>query len=434
MVLTCAAIGLTFHLDPTLLGGSVAPQITWVGPVVLMFAAIIPNSPRKMLVAGLVCASMNPLAMLVAKFQGKWDFGSSGNVLVMHYPDYLLAGVAVFISHIVTRLGQQVTKAREMGSYRLVEKLGQGGMGEVWRASHRMLARDAAIKLIQPDVLTRDVGKNADLISRRFEQEAKTTASLRSPHTVQLYDFGISEDGAFYYVMELLDGIDLDTLVKKFGPQSPARTAFILRQVCRSLSEAHSRGMVHRDIKATNIFLCRMGNEYDFAKVLDFGLVKVLESEGETQMTIAGSTTGTPSYMAPELALGSSDIDGRTDLYGLGCVAYLLLTGTFVFQEKSSTAMMLAHLRNTPVAPSTRSGREIPASLERVIMMCLEKDPAQRPASAEAIVSLLDSSDDISPWTPRDAERWWNSNLPGDLRSIRDSDAVTSQPSELRTI
>ncbi|HYR86508.1 MAG TPA: serine/threonine-protein kinase [Terriglobia bacterium] len=414
MVFTSAAIGLTFHMDPVLAGRPVLPMITWIGPVVLMFAAIVPNPPARTLLAGLIAASMNPLGMLIAKAQGTWNFGSASDLLLMHYPDYLLVGVSVVISHIVTRLGQQVTKAREMGSYRLVTMLGQGGMGEVWRASHRMLARDAAIKLIQPDMLTRDFGKNAEVIRRRFEQEARTTASLRSPHTVQLYDFGITEEGAFYYVMELLDGIDLDTLVKKFGPQPPARVVSILRQVCRSLAEANRQGMIHRDIKPTNIFLCRLGNEYDFAKVLDFGLVKVLQDENETQMTVPGATTGTPSYMAPELALGNSHIDGRTDLYGLGCVAYWLVTGCLVFEERSSTAMMVAHLHKVPVPPSKRVELAVPASLDRAIMMCLAKEPAERPADAETLANMLDSCDDIGFWHPQDAERWWRSNMPGD--------------------
>jgi serine/threonine protein kinase len=220
-----------------------------------------------------------------------------------------------------------------MGSYRLVTLLGKGGMGEVWRARHHMLARDAAIKLIQPDLLSRKSGNSAVLLRRRFEQEAKATALLRSPHTVERYDFGVTRDGVFYYVMGLLDGIDLETLVKKFGPQPLARVVNILRQVCRLLADAHSHGMIHRDIKPTNIFLCRMGNEYDFAKVLDFGLVKILNGN-ETQMTVEGATTGTPAYMAPELALGNSDLDARADLYGLGCVAYWLTTGSLVFEEK----------------------------------------------------------------------------------------------------
>src|SRR5882724_12985887 len=276
MVFTAAALGLMMHWFRVPKEWPVSPMISWSGAVVLMSAAIVPNSPMKTLVASLIAVSMNPLSMLIAKARGTWDFGSLSNVIGMHYPDYLLVGVAVVISRVVTKLGQEVTKAREMGSYELVTLLGKGGMGEVWRARHHMLARDAAIKLIQPDVLSR-TGGNSVLIRRRFEQEAKTTALLRSPHTLELYDFGVTKDGVFYYVMELLDGIDLETLVKKFGPQPPARVANILRQVCRSLGDAHTHGMIHRDIKPTNIFLCRLGNEYDFVKVLDFGLVKVLD-------------------------------------------------------------------------------------------------------------------------------------------------------------
>lgn len=411
MVLTSAAIGLTFHIDPVLTSRPVAPMITWAGVAVLMFAAIVPNHPRRTLVAGVISAAMNPLGMIIVKAQGQWDYGPPSSLLIMHYPDLLLVGVAVVVSHVVTRLGQQVTRAREMGSYQLVSQLGKGGMGEVWRASHRMLARDAAIKLIQPDMLTRDLGKNADVLRRRFEQEAKTTASLRSPHTVQLYDFGVSDNGSFYYVMELLDGVDLETLIKRFGPLPPSRVVHILRQVCLSLAEANRYGMVHRDIKPTNIFLCRMGTEYDFAKVLDFGLVKMIEDHDVTQMTAPGGTTGTPSYMPPELALGGSEIDGRTDLYGLGCVAYWLLTGGLVFEEKGSTAMILAHVRNTPIPPSQRSGLPIPESLERIVLMCLEKERDRRPASADALVRMLDDSG-VEQWSARDAELWWRANMP----------------------
>ncbi len=227
-----------------------------------MMSAIVPTAPAKMLIAGFVSVSMNPLSMLIARARGLWDFGPTSQVLVMHWPDYLLLGVAVVISHVVTTLGRQVTKAREMGSYQLVKMLGKGGMGrEVCSEAsrHRMLTRDAAIKLIQPDLLNRVSQKDAKLMQRRFEQEAKATASLRSPHTVELYDFGVTDAGVFYYVMELLDGIDLGTLVKTYGPQSPARVVHILSQVCKSLGEAHRHGMVHRDIKPSNIYLCRHG-------------------------------------------------------------------------------------------------------------------------------------------------------------------------------
>src|SRR5258706_1520418 len=182
------------HWEPVSEGTQVMPTITWTGAVVLMFAAIVPNAPSKTLVAGLLAASMNPLAMLVARARGTWDFGPASNVVAMHYPDFLLVGVAVVISRVMAKLSQQVGKEREMGSYSLLTMLGKGGMGEVWRARHRMLARDAAIKLILPEMLSAKSGKNALLIQRRFEREAKTTALLRSPHTLELYDFGITED------------------------------------------------------------------------------------------------------------------------------------------------------------------------------------------------------------------------------------------------
>ena len=434
MVFTGAALGLLMHWSHVPKDWPATPMISWIGAVVLMSAAIVPNSPMKTLVASLIAVSMNPLGMLIARARGSWEFGSASNVLIMHYPDYLLVGVAVVISRVMTKLGQQVTKAREMGSYRLVSLLGKGGMGEVWRARHHMLARDAAIKLIQPDMMNGKSGSNSVTIRRRFEQEARTTASLRSPHTVELYDFGVTKDGVFYYVMELLDGIDLETLVKKFGPQPPARVANILRQVCRSLADAHGHGMIHRDIKPTNIFLCRMGNEYDFAKVLDFGLVKVLD-EQETQITLDGATTGTPAFMAPEMAMGNSPVDGRTDLYGLGCVAYWLTTGSLVFEEKGATAMLLAHLQKTPVAPSQRTQTAVPATLERAIMMCLAKDPAQRPASADALVRMLEGSDGAGSWTSEDAERWWRTHMPGEVSQNAAAELPTlASPDALPTL
>lgn len=432
LVATSLALGLVIHWEPHPKGAPVMPMITWIGAVVLMFAAILPNSPSKVLAAGLISASMNPLAMLVGKLRGTWDFGPS-SIAAMHYPDFLLVGVAVVISHVVTRLGQQVSKAREMGSYQLVSKLGSGGMGEVWRARHRMLARDSAIKLIQPDMLSDHSGRNAALIRRRFEQEARATALLRSPHTVELYDFGVTDDGVFYYAMELLDGIDLETLVKKFGPQPPARVAGILRHVCLSLGDAHRHGMIHRDIKPTNIFLCRMGNELDFAKVLDFGLVKMLDGN-EGGMTGDGATTGTPAYMAPEVALGNP-IDGRTDLYGLGCVAYWLTTGCLVFEENGATATMLAHVQKEPVPPSQISEMSVPASLEGAILMCLAKNPADRPKTAESLARMLDRGGDLGSWTPEDAERWWQTNMPENAVAEQDDiQTIPLRPSRETTL
>ena len=431
MVLMSVGIGLVDHLEAMAPDSPVIPTISWIGAVVLMFAAIVPTAPAKMLIAGFISVSMGPLGMWLAKARGTWDFGSSSKVLVMHWPDYLLLGVAVVISHVVTTIGRQVTKAREMGSYQLVKMLGKGGMGEVWQASHRMLTRDAAIKLIQPDLLNRVSQKDAKLMQRRFEQEAKATASLRSPHTVELYDFGVTDAGVLYYVMELLDGIDLATLVKTYGPQSPARVVHILSQVCKSLGEAHRHGMVHRDIKPTNIYLCRMGNEYDFAKVLDFGLVKVLDAK-DLQLTGIGAATGTPAYMAPEVALGNEHIDGRCDLYGLGCVAYWLLTGSMVFEESNATAMMLAHLQKAPIPPSEKTGLAVPLAVEQAIMMCLAKKPEERPANAESLARALAAGNDLGVWTQEDAEEWWTANVPdGGVHARLESDpsAVTQSMS-----
>ena len=196
-------------------------------------------------------------------------------------------------------------------------------MGEVWRAEHRLLARDAAIKLVRPEVLGARNDQEVQLTLRRFEREAQATAALNSPHTIQVFDFGITQDGTFYYVMELLAGRDLESLVREFGPLPAARTIYLLRQVCHSLADAHARGLVHRDVKPANIYVCRMGLDYDFAKVLDFGLVKIRNRpSADSLTTMDQSTTGTPAYMAPECILGDVDVDRRADVYALGCVAY----------------------------------------------------------------------------------------------------------------
>ena len=203
--------------------------------------------------------------------------------------------------------------------YRLVEKLGSGGMGDVWLAKHQLLARPAAVKVIRPEALG-NVERRESMI-QRFQREAQTTATLSSPNTVRLYDFGVSETGSFYFVMELLNGIDLESMLERFGPLPPERVVMLLRQSCRSLSEAHAAGLVHRDIKPANLFVCRMGREFDFLKVLDFGVVKRATSDQDVLLTGKGGITGTPAYMAPEFILGGDEVDGRADLYALGCVA-----------------------------------------------------------------------------------------------------------------
>jgi eukaryotic-like serine/threonine-protein kinase len=258
-------------------------------------------------------------------------------------------------------------------------------------------------------------------VVERFRREAEAASGLQSPHTIRLYDFGETRAGTFYFVMELLDGLDLETLVRRFGPVPAARVVEILRQTCHSLGEAHDRGLVHRDVKPANIYLCRMGREYDFMKVLDFGLVKYDEDQNilDTIKTNAEMTTGTPAYMAPEMANGET-IDRRADIYALGCVAYWLLTGQMVFEADSPLRMLIQHIQATPVPPSIRSGRPVPRALEDLILRCLAKSPADRPATVDELVAALDEITLDQAWTQADAREWWEANIavPADGRAV----------------
>jgi len=293
-----------------------------------------------------------------------------------------------------------------LGHYRLIKKLGEGGMGEVWRARHQLLARPCAIKLIKPDLLGEG---RRDAATERFQLEARTIARLTSPNTVRLYDFGVSETGSFYFVMELLTGMDVASLVQRFGALPPARAVAVLLQACRSLGEAHAAGVLHRDIKPQNLFLCRLGLDFDVLKVLDFGLVKSLH-EGAAQLTTDGVLTGTPAYMPPERVMGGA-ADERSDLYSLGCVAYWMLTGRAVFTGEPMT-VMIHHARTVPQPPSKVSGSPIPARLEEIVLSCLEKAPEKRPSSALALYRQLDELGLTPPWTPEHAEVWWREHLP----------------------
>ena len=295
-----------------------------------------------------------------------------------------------------------------VGSYRLVSPLGSGGMGEVWLAKHRLLARPAAVKLIRHDSAR---GPQQERLVRRFQREAQVTAGLRSPHTVQLYDFGVNDSGSFYYVMELLNGLDLHKIVTRFGPQPAERVIALMRQTCRSLAEAHDLGLVHRDIKPANLFVTRLGPEYDYVKVLDFGIVK--DQPGHDHTTLSGQhiVQGTPAFMAPELLLAET-VDGRTDLYSLACTAYWVLTGLPVFNVNTAAQMMLAHVQTKPAPPSEASELEIPPALERVVMRCLEKSPANRVATALALDAELAKIPVEQPWTQERAREWWENHAP----------------------
>jgi len=304
---------------------------------------------------------------------------------------------------------EQLNEALAVGSYRLVSPLGSGGMGEIWLARHRFLVRPAAVKLIRHDVAP---GAARDQLVRRFEREAHVTAALRSPHTVQLYDFGVNESGSFYYVMEYLEGLDLHRVVTRFGPQPAERVLVILRQACRSLAEAHERGMVHRDIKPANLFVTRLGTEYDYLKILDFGVVKEQSSPDATLLSNPDIVQGTPAFMPPEIVLGEKRVDGRADLYSLACAAYWLLTGHTLFEAATPAQMLVHHVQTRPVPPSERSELSIPKRLEAILMTCLEKDPTRRPSSALQLDSQLAEVRCESPWTNERARHWWETHAP----------------------
>jgi DNA-binding NtrC family response regulator len=301
-----------------------------------------------------------------------------------------------------------------VGSYSLIEQIGSGGMGEVWLARHQLLARPAAVKIVRETMM--GIAEDGNTLRQRFAREAQATAELQSPHTVQLFDFGMTETGSFYYVMERLCGLDLQRMVERHGPLPPERIIFLLKQACRSLSEAHALGLVHRDIKPANLFVCRLGPEYDFLKVLDFGVVSRQGREPVAPITMAGMVLGTPAFLAPELASGQGPFDGRADIYGLGCVAYWLLTGRPPFEAGDALTLLKHHSDTPPSPPSALASDAIPADLDALVLECLSKDPSLRPASADVLCERLDAVTIAEPWDQRRARQWWERQEPDVVR------------------
>jgi serine/threonine-protein kinase len=417
-VVVALAISLSDHLEPLHADLSLA-SISWLCLWIACFPLVVPASSRWTLVAGLASASTWPLAYLVGLALGNPAMPLPALAL-NSLEGYIAVGVAMFSTNLIRRL-------QELGCYQLVEKLDHGGMGEIWRARHRMLARPVAVKLIRPELLGVKSPVEAASLVARFQREAEATAALHSSHTVALHDFGVTPEGAFYYVMELLDGLDLETLVRRFGPVPPERAIHLLIQACDSLAEAHATGLIHRDVKPANILTCHWGLKWDFVKVLDFGLVKSAWTMGDDDhVTSEGTITGTPAYMAPEAALGGQAIDERVDLYGLGCVAYWLLTGERVFAGRTPVEVLLHHVKTPPVPPSERLGRPIPASLEALVLACLAKDPEERPASAEWLAARLAECETAGDWTPERARAWWDAARSGGSTAPRADDTRTS--------
>jgi serine/threonine-protein kinase len=307
--------------------------------------------------------------------------------------------LSVVTSHVIYGLRERVKEAVRLGQYTLGERLGSGGMGEVYKATHALLKRPAAVKLLPPE----KVGAPA---LRRFEREVQLTSQLTHPNTIAIFDYGHTASGIFYYAMEYLEGIDLDRLVRRYGPLPPARVVHILRQVCGALAEAHQMGLIHRDVKPANVILCRRGGLFDVAKVVDFGLVKDLQADDPVELTGANTIAGTPLFLAPESITGADTVGPESDLYALGAVGYFLTTGRPPF-EGSLIEVCGHHLHTPPARPSDRLGRSVPRPLEEVLLRCLEKDPRLRPASAAELGATLLAACP-GDWTQEAARLWWD--------------------------
>ncbi len=368
--------------------------------VLLGRAALVPSEPRRTAwISAASVAAIPAVTFLLFRGNGSRELLAGALVTQAVLWASFTVVLATLISNVTFHLRRSVARARRLGQYRLLEKIGEGGMGVVYRAEHEMLRRPTAIKLLLPQ-------SAGELNLRRFEREAQLTARLTNPHTVSVYDFGRTPEGAFYYVMEYLDGVDLERLVREDGPLPPGRVVHILRQVCEALSEAHGIGLIHRDIKPANILLSESGGVSDVAKVLDFGLVKEVNESDASRLTRDDVFAGTLHYLAPETIQAPGSPDPRSDLYAVGAVAYYLLTGQTVF-EGLPIQVIQSHVQTIPQSPSARLGRSLPGKLETVVLDCLQKDPNRRPESARALADRLKACDDVESWATEDARSWW---------------------------
>jgi serine/threonine protein kinase len=380
-------------------------------------AMIVPSLPRRTLLFAVVSFAGLVVSRAVAPLP--LEMLAVPDARLRAVLDSLLwsaAGIAIatLASSVIYGLREKAMQARQLGQYALEEKIGEGGMGQVFRARHAMLRRPTAVKLLSGD------GSEEQL--RRFEKEVRLTARLTHPNTISIYDYGRTPEGVFYYAMELLEGVTLEELVERHGPQPAGRVIHLLRQVCGALKEAHHSGLIHRDIKPANIYLCRRGDVPDFVKVLDFGLVRQVENDGDLTRSNVDAVVGSPLYLSPEAVVTPDQVDSRADIYGLGGVAYYLLTGVPPFTGQTVVEVCAHHLHSTPTPPSARL--PVPRDLERIVLACLAKKPSERPESAGALAMALAECDDAGRWSDADAERWW-ANAP----SLRPS-ATTNPPGE----
>lgn len=374
--------------------------------LVMLYGTFIPNTWRRAACVVFPLGALPPavMVMLRLRFASVENVGQqlanfeqvTDNLIILT----LGAVAACYGAHIINALRVEAFKARRFGQYRLKEQIGAGGMGEVYLAEHCLLKRPCAIKLIRP-------GKQADPEAiARFEREVRTTAKLSHWNTIQIFDYGRTDDGTFYYVMEFLPGMSLADLVRQYGPMPPGRVVHLLRQTCQALREAHDRGLIHRDIKPANIFAAVIGGVCDVAKLLDFGLVKQISDQPDIQLSQEGVRTGSPLYMSPEQATAAQDPDARSDIYSLGATAYYLLTGRVPFDGTNPVQVMIAHARD-PVVPPSQFRNDLPADLEQVVLRCLAKNPADRYADIVSLDQALAECSHAGTWTEADAARWW---------------------------
>ena len=364
--------------------------------LILTYGMLMPNTWRR------AAAVLLPVALV--PFAIMWSTMSTKLAVAMEFePLPLVAAVlAVVGTHVINSSREAAYNARRFGQYRLREKLGAGGMGEVYRAEHRLLKRPCVIKLIKSDIRANPVAV------ARFEREVQAMAKLTHWNTVEIFDFGHTDDGVFYYVMEYLPGKSLDELVRQHGPLPPERAVHFLRQTCGALHEAHQLGLIHRDLKPANLFAAQLGGLHDVAKLLDFGLVRQLLSEHSQSPTVTpeGNFGGSPPFMPPEQFAAYDEVDERADIYALGCVAYFLLTGAPPFDGRNPVEVMLRHT-SSPVAPPSAIAPAIPADLESILLRCLQKNPADRFQDVVSLEQALAACECAGRWTEARAKGWW---------------------------
>lgn len=375
--------------------------------LMMLYGTFIPNHPRTVakVVLAMALAPLFALAFLsehpeanqmLEQFRSVEQTGSNALFLLLG------AGMAIYGSVILNGLRAELHAAKKFGQYRLVRKLGAGGMGEVYLAEHELLKRPCALKLIKSE------GTGDQLALARFEREVRSSSRLSHPNTIEIFDYGHTDDGTFYYVMEYLKGLSLGDLVRREGPLPPGRVIYLFRQVCGGLAEAHGLGLVHRDLKPANVFVAVRGGESDVAKVLDFGLVKLTNDTDAVDLTSDNLVSGTPLFMPPEQATGEKNLDARADIYALGAMMYYALTAQPPFSGATAFAVMMAHARD-PVTPPSQIRPEIPNDLEQVVLRCLEKRPADRYPNVKALSQSLAACASASEWGANRADAWWAS-------------------------